>query len=187
MNLKNLNKRSKKAQITIFIIIAVLIVVAILLFYFLMRQKNLETQRMLDPNSYVENCVKDYVEEAENLMLPNGGYIQPENYKLYQNNKVAYLCYNKNFYFPCINQEPVYIEHLEEEIKNYIKPKIDECFYSLKLELEERNYQIDTGELEIDAKVVPGRIEVNIDKKFELTKNEDMRKYDHFKIRKVSA
>ena len=43
---------------------------------------------------------------------------------------------------PCINQEPMYVEHLEQEIKEIIAGKLDYCFDSLKQSLEKRNYQV---------------------------------------------
>lgn len=178
--------KNKKAQITIFIIIAVLMVVAILLIFFAVRQRNVSVQEMLDPNSNIQKCTKDAVEKAVDIMLPQGGYISPTNYKLFNNNKAAYLCYNKNYYFPCINQEPIYISHLEKEITNYIKPKIDECFYSLQLELEKRNYNIETGGLEVTAEVVPNNIKIHINKKFDLTRNEETRSYKKFEVKLIS-
>lgn len=176
----------KRGQVTIFIIIAILLVVAIVLFFYLLRQRNIDTQLRLSPVNYIESCTKDAVEEAVNIMLPQAGYLNPENYKMYENNKVAYLCYNKNYYQACINQEPVYIEHLQNEIASYIKPKIDECFYSLQLELEKRGDRVETGSLSISTEIVPHQIRININKKFEISKNQESQKYEEFKIRKIS-
>jgi len=180
------NIKNKKSQVTIFIIIAILFIVGIMLFFFLMRVKKINIEQQLSPNSYIESCVRDAVDESVNIMLPQGGYISPKNYILYENNKIAYLCYNKNYYHGCINQEPNYIKHLEEEIADYITPKINECFYSLKSELEKRKNQVEIGELKIEVKVVPNRIEVEIDTDFKVSKNEVSDKYKEFKIRKIS-
>lgn len=176
----------KKGQITLFILIALMIVVVFLLLFFYLRQRTIQIQEQLNPVNYVEQCTKDAVDKAVNLMLPQGGYVNPENYILYNNNKVAYLCYNTNYYQACINQEPVYLVHLEQEITNFIQPKIEECFYLLQQELEKRNYKVDSGNLKIDTKVIPDRIEVIIDKRFETTKNNDVKSYDQFKTRKTS-
>ena len=152
--------KSKRSQITIFIIIAILLVAAILLFFFMLRQRNIEIQNQLNPVNYIDKCVRDNVEQAENIMLAQAGYINPEKYILFNNNKVAYLCYNKNYYQACVNQEPVYIESLQQEIRNYIKPKIEECFYSLQQELQKRNYQIEQGSLSLNVEVVPNLIQI---------------------------
>ena len=180
-------KINKRSQITIFIIIAILLVAAILLFFFMLRQRNIEIQNQLNPVNYIDKCVKDNVEQAENIMLTQAGYINPEKYILFNSNKVAYLCYNKNYYQACVNQEPVYIENLQQEIKNYIKPKIEECFYSLQQELQKRNYQIGQGALSLNVEAVPNLIKVKVEKKFETTLNEETRKYDEFNIRKSSS
>ncbi len=178
--------KSKHSQITPFIIIAVLLAAAILLVFLALRQRSISIQQQLNPESNIEGCTKDAAEEAVNIMLPQGGYINPENYILHQNNKVAYLCFNKGYYYPCVNQEPVYLAHLEEEITSYVKPKIEECFSSLKQELEKKGYSVDAGVLKIETLVLPNRIEVEIDKRFETTKNQETKKYDKFKIRKIS-
>ncbi len=176
----------KRGQVSIFIIIAVLLAAAFLLFFFAIRQRNISIQLQLNPESNIEGCTKDAVEQAINIMLPQGGDINPENSILYNNNRISYLCYNKNYYQACISQEPVYLVHLQDEITTYIKPKIEECFSKLTANLEEKGYSVEQGALGVETKVLPGRIEVDINKKFETSKNQGTKKYDKFVIRKLS-
>jgi len=173
-----------KSQVTIFIIIAI-IIVGIIILFFLLSGKNptdIIKPSMPNPQEYIEKCVKDSSQEAIAIMLPQAGYINPTNYKLYENNKVAYLCYNINYYFPCINQQPMYIDFLEKEIKSYIESKVKDCFYSLKQEYQNRNYQVNEGSLSLDVELNPKQVNVNINKRFEVSK-EETNKFEKFTVK----
>jgi len=174
--------RGKKGQISMFIIIAVILVVGVALF-FVFREEGFSFLREIDVRGYIDGCVKDATIEAVSIMLPQGGYISPTNYKLYEGNKVQYLCYNQNYYYSCINQEPRYIEHLEKEIKSYVEPKVEECFYSLKKELEKRDYKVDIGKMNLFVELNPGVVEININRKLDMSKQEESLQYKKFNSR----
>lgn len=179
--------RNKKAQITIYIIIAILFISLIVLVVSLRRKPVIDIHSELNPSYYIEKCARDYSKEAVDIMLPQGGYISPENYKLYDGNKAAYLCYNKNYYQPCVNQIPLYIQHLENEIKSYIEPKIESCFFSLKQELEKRNYVIELeSSMSINIELVPQAVRTEIKRTTSLTKGEETQKYEDFET-KISS
>lgn len=177
-------RKNKKAQITIYILIAILFISMIFLIVFLRKEPTIDAHSEFNPNYYIEKCARDYTKEAVDIMLPQGGYITPENYKLYDSNKAAYLCYNKNYYQPCINQIPLYIQDLENEIKNYIQPKIESCFFSLKQELEKRHYIIALDSpMSIDIELVPQAVKIEIKRTFSLSKGEETQKYEEFETR----
>jgi hypothetical protein len=173
-----------KGQMTIFIIIAIILVVALVLFFALRSKKIVDIVRpsMPSPPEYIEKCARDSAKEAIDIMLPQAGYIQPTNFKLYEDNKVGYLCYNNNFYYPCINQEPLYIRHLEQEIKSYIEPKIKDCFYNLKREYQNRDYRVEEGPFNLDIQLAPKQVDIKIKKRFEVSK-EETRKYENFRVK----
>lgn len=175
--------KSKHAQITIFIILGILIVALIILFFFVLKPGFISSSERDNPQVYMEECAKEATEKAIEIMLPQGGYISPSNYKLFLDDKVGYLCYTKQYYVTCVNQEPMYIEHLENEIKNNIEGRIKECFSSVKSDLEKRNYNIEEGELNLTIELNPGRAEVIMNKKFNLEKNNQESKYEEFKAR----
>lgn len=178
-------KKGKRGQTTLFIIIAILIVAAIILFFLLRGKQEIEffQPSISDPQEYIEKCARDSVLEAINIMLPQAGYISPQSYKLYENNKVGYLCYINKYYETCISQQPMYIEFLEEEIKNYIESKIKDCFYSLKQEYQKRQYSVDEGALSLNVELAPKQVEIVLNKKFEISKNEETRNYNEFKVK----
>jgi hypothetical protein len=162
----------------------ILVVIGRVLFFFLKRERivNIVKPSMPSPKQEIEKCVKNSVEEAVSIMLPQGGYINPDNYYLYQNNKVEYLCYTNKYYFSCINQEPLYTESLEEEIHNYIEPKIKDCFYSLTKEYEDKGYDVVGGDMGLDVELRPKQIIINMDKKLTISR-EEAESYDKFKFK----
>ncbi len=174
-------KRGRKGQVTVFIIIALLIIAAVLIILFLAGKPAVEVVSMEDPAAFIRECTGDAVNDATAIMFAQGGYIEePKKYKLYENNKVAFLCYNKNYYEPCINIEPFYIEKLESEIKTYTEPKIKECFFTLKKELEKRNYDVSMNELKMSIQLVPDNVKVEINNTLKMTKNEEKKEFEKF-------
>ena len=188
MRIKRGKMIGKKSQVSLWIIIAVVLLAIIALFFILREKINIPgiTPSILEPQAYIEKCVKDASFQAIDIMLPQGGYLNPGNYKLYKNNKVAYLCYNSNYYLPCENQEPMYIETLKQEIKSYITPKLKDCFYALEQEYKKRNYQVLSGDLSLEINLNPKQVNIEINRKLTLTKNEETKKYEEFKA-KVSS
>jgi len=73
------------------------------------------------------------------------------------------------------------IEHIEKEITDYIKPEIETCFSDLKQELEKRNYEIDEASINIKTELKTRKVLVTIDKKFQISKNEETRNFKQFK------
>jgi len=177
--------KNRRAQITIYIILAILIVVVIVLLFFLLSERKIippDTPSFEEPVPYIQKCIKDNVQDAVAIMLPQGGYIDSGSRvsKLYKDINRTYLCYTLNNYRTCITQDPMYISSLEKEITNYINSRVNRCFDSLKQELERSNYNVDMGKLEISTKLLTGRIRIEIDKEFTMTKNEATKKFRDF-------
>lgn len=174
--------KHKKSQVTIFIIIGVVIIAGVI-FYFLIINKKIPiiSQPVIsEPEVYIEKCAKDSADEAIGIMLPQGGYINPQHYKLYQDNKVQYLCYTNLFYKTCVNQEPLYTKHLQDEITNYIFDKVNKCFQQLKTDMQQEGYAIEMGEMKLDTELGTGIVRITIDRKFEMKRNEVSKKLDKF-------
>lgn len=174
----NLNKKS---QITIFIILALIIVVAIVMLFLLMKPKDFQVEDIENPQAYIDSCTRGFTEEAINVLSEQGGDISPEGSTMFRGRNITYLCYNANFYQPCIMQRPDLINHIENEITNYIEPKVNNCFNALKAKLEAKNYIIEIGDMQLQTKLQTGKVVVNIDRNFKMTKREETRNFDNFK------
>jgi len=179
--------KPKKAQVTIFVILALILVVAIILLFLLINQPDIEVIDIENPQAYIESCTRDAVEEAIDIISSQGGDIIPQGSVMYMDNNLAYLCYNANYYEPCINQRPMLIEHIEGEIDSYIWSKVDNCFNFLKAELEKKNYDISMGEMVLTTKLQSKQVVVDIARDFKMSKNDETQKFKNFRMNLVHS
>ena len=170
--------KNKKAQVTIFIIVAIVLVVALSIF-FLARQSKpaLNTGQEFNPETVIGECVRDAVRKNVDIMMPQGGVFMPTDYALFKDTKVAYICKNVNYYERCINQYPRYITFLTSEVKQRIEPEIEGCLNTLEAELKNKNYEVSLGAHSLDVQLEPGSINVNIPIDLTIQKNNVLQKF----------
>jgi len=178
-------KINKKSQITIFIILGIILVAAVVIYFALRGDIRIPGihPRITDFSSEMEKCVSDNTLKAVNIMLPQGGLINPEHYKLYKDSSVEYLCYTNLYYKPCINQHPMYLNDLSGEIKNYISGKVEDCFYNLQQEYQSKGYNVNMQATNMNVILNPKQINVVIDKKIDVSKNNEAKSYSGFNIK----
>lgn len=175
--------KNKKAQAVIWVIVALAIVIIIALIFVLRNKpKGGEVEINYDPSAYIEQCVRKEVLNVVDKMLPQGGFVNNENFKLYNNVSIEYLCNNKGNYLSCINQHPAYINELREEIKKNIFSNVDDCFAQLSELLKERNIQMGAGELFLEIELAPNRIIAKIDREVSLNGKETSQKIDNWNV-----
>ena len=184
MDEKMMRKMNQRGQITIFIILALIIIVVISMLFLVLRAPSPEIIDEENPQAFIESCTKQAVEEALEILMPRGGDIIPKGSLMYYDLERTYLCYQENYYLPCINQRPLLIEHIENEINNYIEPRIANCFNILESKLE-RRYTIETGGMQLQTKLSSGLISVDINKNFKMSRAEIVRNFDNFKVSMV--
>jgi len=172
--------RNKKAQMTIWVVIAIVLVAAILLFFFVQRKPSGTSNKETNPEIAIQKCAKEAAEKAIDIMLPQGGFISPTNYKYYKGDKIAYLCQNLGNYEPCISQHPLFIAEMKKEIENYSFPIIDKCFQDLKKNLEEKNNKVELEGMSLSVDMAPNRVYLDIDRKMIVTGSETQT-FDKFK------
>ncbi len=137
--------RGKRGQLTIFVIFALVIVVGALLVYFFFPNiisNIIPIQLRLSPSAYLRNCVDEEIETGIETLSSQGGYIEPEGSVLSGGNPVKYLCYNAQYFAPCIVQQPLLKAHFEQELSGIVRQKSNECIRKLKDEYENRGYSI---------------------------------------------
>lgn len=172
-------KKRVKGQTTIFIIIGIIIIVGIILFFFLKGEIKIPSisSKDVNPNIYLTTCLKPSVEKIAEEISMNGGYIEPKFAKNFSFDEedyrdISYLCYNQNFYFPCINQEPMLIQNIKEEFKDEIKKGVEGCYNALIKELESKNYEVESEYRNFSIELRPKRIKINIDAEISMKKEE---------------
>lgn len=153
-----INNLNKKSQVTIFIIIGIIIVVLGILIYFFYPKMKGFVVLTTTPQGFIQNCIEEELENNIKLMSSQGGKLIPENYFLYEDNKIEYLCYTNEYYLPCVVQQPMLYRSVSNEIKRGITEKTKECLKSLKETYEKKGYQISMNPGEINVELNPKRI-----------------------------
>ncbi|MBS3071231.1 hypothetical protein J4407_02950 [Candidatus Pacearchaeota archaeon] len=167
---------NKSGQITIFIILAVIIVAGGVILYFIFPEATtgfgVSTN---NPNLYIQNCMEDEIENNVDIISSQGGSMNPENFILYKDDKIDYLCYTSEFYVSCAMQQPLLKQHIEEEIKESIKDETDSCFNSLVEDFENQGYDVNLVRGKTTAEILPKRVEVTFENDLTLTKENSER------------
>lgn len=176
-----LKARNNRGQIAIWVILALVLVGGIIAFFALERGPSTTGEATAEPEQYIGKCVGDAVDEAVGIILPQGGFLNPTNYKTYNYTNISYLCENPGYYEPCYNLHPALVEEMSVEIKNYIAPMVEKCFESLKTESEKRAASVELGEaLAITVSMASDRIFVSIPRDVKITENEITRSFEKF-------
>jgi len=175
---------NKKAQVTIFIIIAIVIIGAALLFYFLIPKA--ETEAVFDetnPQAYIQTCIEDKIKDTVEILSLQGGSIESEGYILYQGDKIEYLCYTSEYYVPCKIQRPFLVEHIESEIENEIEDDMKMCFDALVDFYERRNYDANLeGSGDTTVELLAKRIKTSTDYTLTVSKGSGTDRYERFSV-----
>lgn len=177
----------KRGQVTIWVIVAIAIVAVMSLIFFISGGPTLITGPEINPQAYLDKCMKDAAEDALGIMLPQGGFIQPKSSKIHDDINVTYLCYTDSYYFPCINQHPAYISELREEILNYVKPKTEQCFNDMKSALEKKDYSVTfNSPLTMEIGLVPDKVKISAERDVVIKKQEETRTFKNFESEVIS-
>ena len=171
--------KSKRSQLTIFIIIAILIVAGVVLFFMISPKSNSKKSSVTDnPEGFIQTCLEDTIKENAKIIALQGGSIEPEAFFLYNGSQLQYLCYTGDYYKLCNVQVPFLRKSIEQELKDSIKSEVDFCFNSLK-----ENYKDSTlkkGDIKVE--LLPKRIVTTINNTFTYTKRGETATHKSFKI-----
>lgn len=181
---------SKKAQVTIFFIVAIVIVAAVALFFLFRLEKSPFTPSAVEtnPQAFMSNCIEEEMRTNINLVLSQGGFIEPLKYHLFDNNKVTYLCYNPGSYAPCTNQHPMFIQEISKELNAEITPVIEQCFNEFETALTKQGYEISIGEyLDTSISLTLNKVFVDITKDLEITKNQETSTLNDMRLTYLSS
>ena len=161
-------KKNKRGQLTIFIILGLLILIALIL---LATRTDLKTFFAgKTPVQEIEDCAKNSVGEGIKILSLQGGSINPENYYLYEGNKVEYVCYTEESLKNCVMQKPLLKNSIEEQLKKYSEQKIADCVNNVKINLEKRGYEVSLKKPEISVELIPDNILINLDLNLKISK-----------------
>jgi hypothetical protein len=179
--MKNMEKKRKKGQATVFIILALVIVAIIALIYFFFPQiKSTIAGTTQNPNQYMQDCLEKDLSQTVELISLQGGSVNPENYVLYESNKIDHLCFTNEYYKQCVVQIPLLKEHIEKEIEKTIKQKAIQCEDALVESYKSKGYSVNLKNKTFITEVIPDRIVVSFSG-LTLT-GKDSKRYDSIRV-----
>jgi hypothetical protein len=159
----------KRAQLTLFIILAIMLVVAIgILFYYLQPQifpSSEDTPRL-------DNCISKSLDEEIKKLALNAGLVEPEFQQMYMGKNYTFLCYTDEYHKPCVNQVPLIVGVFEESLKELLYNEFQECYDSTVEDLRERGYEVSPGKAEFNLSILPGEIKIDIDAPMSISSGE---------------
>ncbi len=176
----------KRAQVTIFIILAIIIVVAIIGTIFFMGGRSVDAPVNADPSQIIEKCVRDAVEKSVWKMLANGGQRFPSQAIMYQGSEYNYLCYQADFYQGCYNVHPMLEYLVESEIREDTLAGVQDCFNSMREDFEGRGFDVSGGSANYSIDLLPGSVEINLKKKISLVRGESSQSFEDFDTKILS-
>jgi hypothetical protein len=179
----------KIGQATIWILLAIILVATMLIFFFFNRAPRIEVpygeEGTYDVESFITQCVREHVDDVVDIILPQGGFVNPENSVFFDETNIEYLCENIGFYEPCINQHPMLLNEMKLEIENYIEPRVKDCLDIMEDEFQKRGAEVifaDSKEPEVEVDFGEDRVFLDVKKKMTITKEEDIRTFERFEI-----
>lgn len=139
----------KKAQVTLFIIIAIVIIALALLTIFLLRARIAIPSKLQPAEDYFKDCIDVNVKEAVQLAGMQGGYIklptfEPASSYMPFSNYLVYLGMQVPYWFyisgnNIAREQKPSIENIEMQFEEYLQEKLLECDFS---SLENQGYII---------------------------------------------
>ncbi len=136
--------KSKRGQVTLFIVLAILLVSSVVLLFTLKPELNLFRQKTSSPAEYLSDCVEDSIKSYEKSFFDSKNMLQEGslNY-VYNKQTIPFLCYSTEFYNPCIPQNPLLIESVRKKMENSASRELSRCVLSIKEDYERQGYSFE--------------------------------------------
>lgn len=165
-----LKNKSRRGQITIFVILAICIVIVL----FLLFTKKTDFVTIFakeSPTNEIEKCIQEVSREGIEILSSQGGSIETQNFFLYNGSNVSYTCYTNQYYVPCVMQKPMLKESVEKELGTYIEKRAIDCVANIKQIYESKGYNVIIRETpKVKVELVPNNVRVISTLDMELSK-----------------
>jgi hypothetical protein len=176
-------RHKKRAQVTIFIILAIIIVIGVSA-YFLLFYNGVNVSKTIksDPAQYIHDCAKDNANLFLDNVLAHGGVFYNElsdwEFLSFNNTKVLLLCYTNETKKNCINRHPLLELEIEKKLTSFLKPKIETCFSEVIDALKPG--VVSEGSMNFSLDVIKGKILFYIEKPITIASGEESTSFRRF-------
>lgn len=158
----------KRGQVAFFVILAVVIVgvFALLVVY---PRISVSTNEA-NPSQFLRDCLEPSIDEVLPEIMMHGGYRQPAPFVLFESERIQYLCYTAENYKPCVVQQPLLVNHVQQEIKRAIEPRARECMQQVVDIYEKQGYQVSAGSSSVNVTLGPQKMDISFETPLTLTR-----------------
>ena len=132
-------KVNRRAQVTIFVVIAVVIVALASVSYLVVKNKESDVPKTPEAaafKTYIDGCLKDSLEEVLIVMGQRGGYYNLPSNSLNDELSVGFLDYNVPYYLNEKNLLAISKPKLVDELRKGFEQKAKECVDNYETTLE---------------------------------------------------
>lgn len=178
---------NRRGQVALFVILGIIVIAGVVAFFFLRGRLDLDPSGELNVKDEVEKCIKSAVEPSIEIVLRNGGLIEPVLFKNYSGERYNYLCYSEDYYMPCINKYPLLGEIIEGELRKDSIEEVGRCFSNFISDYEAKGYEVSEGELNYSVELVPGAIRLLVEKEISFSNGGSSESFGNFDSEILSA
>lgn len=182
------SRYKKKGQVTLFILIALMLVALILVLFYLRGIKT-ESQSFDESGIFLnlKACAQEAVKDELKILYEKGWVLNARNNISYRGVPFTYLCYTTDYGMPCYNRYPMLEESVEATLREETKDELNDCFSTLKSDLESRGYTVNGNKTDYSIDILPGLIKIVLKKPITLTKETVKREVSNFDTDVVSS
>jgi hypothetical protein len=174
---------SKRSQLTLIVILVLIIVASVIIAMILIKKPSAKILPEENPEAFIQQCAMESLNKNEALIIEGNLYPnKTSNTFLYMQKVIPYLCKGSQFYYPCINQEPLLMTVVEKKFKNLTEPEVQECFNKLVLALKEKGYEVEEGKLENKIELKRGFIALDMEKRMTTKRGSEIKTYTKFLV-----
>lgn len=170
--------KKRRAQVTIFIILAILIVGAIIAYFILRPSGTNQLSKEMQPvYDYYQSCLESQVEQGISLLGEQAGYIYVDDLEFVPGSSYKPFSSQLDFFGQPVpywmyvsgnnilaKQKPT-LKSMEKELETYVENNLDNCDFS---DYYAQGYDISFGEGKINVQIKENVVEVSIDSPFEI-------------------
>ncbi len=174
-------KINTQGQVALWVIIA-LGIVLIIGFVFVIQKKPVLSEQAVSqsPALFIEACAKKAMNDAADIMIPQAGLLHPDDYVVFANISIPYLCKNIGYFGTCIHQHPLLFDEMKADLLSFVQPKVSACFAQLTDELAKKNKQVRLGAVGTSIQLKPGQILTHIDSNLSITDSDGTQTFTLF-------
>jgi len=169
--------RVKKAQVTIFVIIAILIITSVSMLFYLKTQPFAVPAQFKPVEDYFIGCIENKMNDGAALLGSQGGYINLPKFEAGSSympfsSQIDFLGTAVPYWFyisgnNIMRQQVPSLQGMEKQLSDFLEEEIKNCDFG---EFEDRGYKISMGEARISTTINDESIESTISAQFILSK-----------------